>query len=89
MAKVLVYPSFDSLETVKGTYNQRRLRSVCADAQTDLSIRWLHKSYCRFCRALAHISVKRTISSLGGGGGGWGLGGSLGINVVRICEPVI
>ena len=27
------------------------------DAQADLSLRWLHKSYCRFCHALAQIIV--------------------------------
>ena len=48
MARVLVYPSFDSPEAVEGTYNQRRLLSACADAQADLSLRWSHKSYCRF-----------------------------------------
>ena len=55
MARVLVYPSLDSPEAVKGTCDQRRLRSDCADAQADLSRRWSHKSYSRFCRALAHI----------------------------------
>ena len=29
--------------------------SDCVDAQADLSLRWLHKSYCRFCCALVHI----------------------------------
>ena len=32
--------------------------SDCVDAQADLSLCWLHKSYCRFCRALAHIVYK-------------------------------
>ena len=40
-------PSLDSLEAVEGTCDQR--------AQADLSLRWSHKSYCRFCRALAYI----------------------------------
>ena len=55
MARVLVYPSLDSLEAVKGTCDQRRLRSDCANAQSDLSLRWSHKSYTRICRALAQI----------------------------------
>ena len=41
--------------TVEGTCYQRRLGSDCANAQADLSLRWLHKSYCRFCRALDQI----------------------------------
>ena len=32
-----------------------RLWSDCADAQADLSLRWSHKSYCKFCRAMAQI----------------------------------
>ena len=50
MARVLVYSSLDSLKAVEGTCDQRRLRSDCANAQADLSLRWSHKSYCR-----AHI----------------------------------
>ena len=51
MARVLVYPSLDSLKAVKSTVKILiRLRG-----QFDLSLRWSHKSYCRFCRA--HISV--------------------------------
>ena len=36
------------------------MRPVKTDqtAQADLSLRWSHKSYSRFCRALAHM-VKR------------------------------
>ena len=56
MARVFVHSSFDSVEAVEGTCDQRRLRSDCADAQADLSLRWSHKSYCRFYRALAHIA---------------------------------
>ena len=55
MARVLIYLSLDSPEAVKGTCDQRRLWSDCADAQADLSLRWSPKSYCRFCRALARI----------------------------------
>ena len=29
--------------------------SDCADAQADLSFHWSHKSYCRFCHALAQM----------------------------------
>ena len=59
MARALVYSSLDSLEAVEGTCDQRRLWSDCADAQADLSLRWSHKSHCRFCRALAHFSISR------------------------------
>ena len=55
MARVLVYSSLNSLEAVEGTSDQRRLRSDCAYAQADLSLRWSHKSYCGFCRELAQI----------------------------------
>ena len=53
MAWVLGYPSLDSLKTVEGTCDQQSLLSDCADVQADLRLQWLHKSYCRFCRALA------------------------------------
>ena len=36
-------------------FNQQILWSDCADAQADLSLCLSHKSYCRFCRALAHF----------------------------------
>ena len=55
LASVLVYPSLASLEVVEDTCDQRRLWSDCADAQADLIIRWSHKSYYRFCRALAQL----------------------------------
>ena len=55
MARAVVYLSLDSPQAVEDTCDQRRLRSDCADAQSDLSLRWSHKSYCRFCRALAHM----------------------------------
>ena len=52
---ILAYSSLDSLEAVESTCNQLRLSSDCADAQADLSLRWLHKSYCRFCHVLADM----------------------------------
>ena len=55
MARVLVYPSSDSLAALERTCDQRRLWSDCADAQADLSLRCPHKSYRRFCRMLTHI----------------------------------
>ena len=55
MARIVVQLSLNSLEAVEGTCDQRRLWSACADAQADLSLRWSHKSYCRFSRALAQI----------------------------------
>ena len=57
LVRVLVYHSLDSPEAVEGTCDQRWLWSDCADAQTDLSLRWPYKSYCKFCRALAHFSL--------------------------------
>ena len=35
---------------------QRRLWSDLADAKTDLSLCWAHRSFCWFCRAQAHMS---------------------------------
>ena len=54
MARILVYPSSDSPEAVEGTCDQRRLRSDYAKAQVAMSLRWSHKSSCRFC-ALAQL----------------------------------
>ena len=54
-AMVLIYPSLDSLEAAEGTCHHWRLWSDCMDVQADLSLRWSCKSYCRFCRGLAHI----------------------------------
>ena len=34
---------------------QRRLWSVWADAQAELSLRWAHKSFCWFCNTQAHM----------------------------------
>ena len=59
MARVLVYPSLDSREAVKGPCDQRRLWSDCADAQADLSFCWSQKTYCRFCRALPHTKTAK------------------------------
>ena len=39
-----------------------RLGSDCMDAQSDLSLHWSHKSYCRFCRALGQITYAETSS---------------------------
>ena len=66
MSRILVYLSLDSQEAFNGTCDQRRLRSDCANAQSDLSLRWSNKSYFRFSRALAHILIfKETINCLG------------------------
>ena len=51
MARVLFYPSLDSLEAVKVT----TISEDSADAQADLSLHWSHKFYCRFCCTLAQI----------------------------------
>ena len=50
-------PSFDSPEAVEGTCDQRNLWSDSAVVQAVLSLRWSQRSYCRFCRALAHIII--------------------------------
>ena len=55
MPKVLFHPSLDSPEAVEGTCDRQRLRSDYVDAQADLNLCWSYKSYCRFCRALAHL----------------------------------
>ena len=55
IAMIPVYSSLDSLEAVEGICDQRRLWSDWADSQTNLILRWSHKSYYRFCRALAHF----------------------------------
>ena len=34
---------------------QRRLWSDCADAQADLSLRWVHMAFCWFCHALTNV----------------------------------
>ena len=36
------------------------LWSDWADAQADLSLRWVHRSFCLFCHAAAHKTVLRT-----------------------------
>ena len=62
MARILIkifYPSLDSPEAVEGTCNQKRLWSDCTYVQADLSLRWLHKSNCRFCHALVQIKFER------------------------------
>ena len=55
MASILVHPSLDWLEAVEGTCDQRRLWWDCVDAQADWSLRWSHKSYCRYCCAQAQF----------------------------------
>ena len=56
MAIVLVYQSLDSLEAVEDRRcNQQRFCSDCVDAQADASLRWLHKSYYRFCPVLDQL----------------------------------
>ena len=61
LAKVLVYLFLDSLKAVEGTRYQRRLWSNCANVQADLSLRWSHKSYCRFYRVLGHFLDTRNL----------------------------
>ena len=53
MVRGLVFSSLKSPESVESTCDQRRFWSDCADAQADLSLRWSHKTHCRFCIAQA------------------------------------
>ena len=55
MATVPLSLSFNRPEAVACTCDQRILWLDYADAQADLSLRWSHKSYCRFYRALVPI----------------------------------
>ena len=58
MVRVPVHHFFsDNTEAVQGTSNQEDW-SDCADPQAALRLRWSHKSYNRFCCALAEIYVK-------------------------------
>ena len=56
-ARVLIYPSLDSLEAGEDACNQRRRWSDCTDAQVDLGLPWSHKSY---CRSGPDVAVKTT-----------------------------
>ena len=49
---------------------QRRFWSDWADAQADLSLLWVHKSFCWFCHELAHVWI---LSDLQGGSLKWAL----------------
>ena len=53
LASVLIYPILNSPEAVN-THEISEDWWDCADAQADLSLRWSHKSYSRFCRAQSH-----------------------------------
>ena len=55
MARILIYPSLDSLEAVEGTCDQQRCCSDCMDAQADLSLCYSHNSH-TFYGALPHVS---------------------------------
>ena len=55
MPSFLAYPSLGILEAVEGTCDQRGHWSDCTDGRDDQSISWSHKSYYRFCHALAQI----------------------------------
>ena len=39
------------------SYRQWRLWSNWADAKADLSLRWVHRPFCWFCRALTHTKL--------------------------------
>ena len=54
-----VFPvrSMGSYGSKLSSCGQRRLRSDWADAQADLSLRWAHMSFCRFCHEVAHFPL--------------------------------
>ena len=56
MTTILIYPSLDSLEAIEGNVTSEDTDQT-AEAQADLNLCWLRKSYCRFCLALAHIVI--------------------------------
>ena len=64
MARILMYPSWGSPESLEGPYDRRRLWSDCSDVQDDLSPCWSQKSYCRFCHAFARLLFKIRCFSL-------------------------
>ena len=64
LATVFVYFSLDSPEAVEGTCSQQRLIRLCGCAWY-LSLRWSQKSYCRFCHALANISILIALDKTG------------------------
>ena len=51
LIKVFVGPSAGSQGSNSSSSGQRRLRSACATAQADLSLRWAHMQSCRKCCA--------------------------------------
>ena len=54
LIRVLAVHSVGSLGPKLSSCGYRRLWSDWADAQADLSLRWAHIPFCRFCHALAH-----------------------------------
>ena len=57
MARALVHSSLNSPEA-----HEKKAHAISKNSgqtaqimQADLSLRWSHKSYCRFCRALAQL----------------------------------
>ena len=51
------------LSIAQGLNNAHAISEVSDQtAQSDLSLRWSHKSYCGFCHALAHFSFFSTKS---------------------------
>ena len=52
---VFAVRSVGSLGPKLSSCGQRRLWSVWADAQADLSLRWAHMPFCWFCPEAAHI----------------------------------
>ena len=55
LIRVIAVRSLGSKGLKLSSCGQRRLRSDWADSQTDLSLRWAHMPFCRFCRALARM----------------------------------
>ena len=56
LIRVFAVRSMGSLGPNFASGGQRWLWSDWADAQADLSLRWAHRSFCWFCRAVAQFS---------------------------------
>ena len=56
LIRVFAVRSMGSLGPSFASGGQRRLWSDWADAQADLSLRWVHRSFCWFCHAVARFS---------------------------------
>ena len=56
LTRVFAVRSMGSQGPKAPSCGQQRLLITLADAQADMSLRWMHRSFCWFCRAPAHFS---------------------------------